>query len=411
MRRVVDPNYVKRVREVEVVPEKGAGSVYKSSNKVGKVKRRWRPRGEREMLWEMDLEQKSETTRFNGHREKLEQHYMLFVNDGKGNFEVIPTDNWYKFTQEVKYETMSLEEVEAEMKKKKSGDRWVQTRLKAREEKQEEQKAALSTAMSGQTGAQSDSEEEDAINDPLDIVTKHDKKMAKKAAGKRKVEREDMEYEAEFTDDEAGAVTQEALEETEEYEAPPESDSDDEDGEPAEDELTKTGKELRKKLKDGVDDADLPATNADDNADDSDDELGVVIKPTTSKPPPQTQPQPQVRKAPAAPRVKREAAPKAQKRPREEIDDSAKNIPMKRLKPESISPFTEEEVCKLIMSMENASIKDILAKDKKIKRTIGRDKAEKQRFIDIMNKVTKKNETGQTKTYTLKPKFKELYNL
>eukprot|EP01134_Creolimax_fragrantissima_P008519 CFRG8519T1 len=394
MERKVDPNYVRKERVVEELPESGAGSVFRSKNKIGKVKRRWRSRGEREMLWEMKLEQQGIVNKYDGQKERIDSHYMLFVNDGKGNFEAIPTDNWYKFTQEIKYETLSLEEAEAKMKNKKSSDRWIMNKLKQRDENVEEEKARSTTAMARNTGANSDSSEEDTINDPLDRVTKHGQKMAKKAEGKRRVEREDMEYEAEFTDDEEGAVPTQILEETEDYEPAPESDSDEgeEVGEPNEDELTKGGKELRKILHKNLDDVEVPESQT--KTDDSDDELGVVIQPKNRED-----------------QANKDDTNATAKRNLTDMDEG-KTVVVKKIKREvSIAPFTEEDVCRLLSAMPNSSLKDILGNDKKIKKIIAKDKNEKQRFIEIMNKVATKTAEGANKTYALKKNYKDTYRL
>lgn len=54
--------------------------------------------------------------------------YFIFVNNGS-SFRVVPVMHWYRFSQKVEYETMTLEEAEARISKKKD-DKWIMHKKK-----------------------------------------------------------------------------------------------------------------------------------------------------------------------------------------------------------------------------------------------------------------------------------------
>lgn len=66
-------------------------------------------------------------------KSKIDSSYFVFVNTGN-SFQVIPISSWYRFAHKANYETLTLEEAEARMAKRKDDDKWIMH--KKREERE-----------------------------------------------------------------------------------------------------------------------------------------------------------------------------------------------------------------------------------------------------------------------------------
>ncbi|TBU07146.1 hypothetical protein CWI38_1636p0030 [Hamiltosporidium tvaerminnensis] len=73
----------------------------------------------------------AENRAFSGRLQDMpNDNYFIFINTGQ-NFQVVPLRRWYRFTQKISYETLSLEEAELKLSKKnREEDRWMMHKKK-----------------------------------------------------------------------------------------------------------------------------------------------------------------------------------------------------------------------------------------------------------------------------------------
>lgn len=55
--------------------------------------------------------------------------YFVFINNGN-SFRVVPVSHWYRFTQRIGYDTLTLEEAEARLSSRKDSDKWIMHKRK-----------------------------------------------------------------------------------------------------------------------------------------------------------------------------------------------------------------------------------------------------------------------------------------
>eukprot|EP00124_Ichthyophonus_hoferi_P000813 Ihof_evm19s33 gene=Ihof_evmTU19s33 len=225
-------------------PLKGVGSVYKDDKKWGKTKRRFERRKEVEMPFQLSL---NNGVSYQGTKEGGQTaSYVIFVMRANNEMEMIPVTNWYKFTQNINYRTLSLEEAEETMKKQKSiGQRWM---MKYKKEDEEEEDTSLPGRPKPRIVAPGPNHDEDLSEDEFKKA-----KQRKLQAGIRDHEEETPEFEGTFSDDDESAAPKEIIEEESGPAIAMESEEseEDEEGQAGEDDtLTEEGKRLKKLLKD-----------------------------------------------------------------------------------------------------------------------------------------------------------------
>ncbi|KAI9738725.1 MAG: hypothetical protein M1834_008230 [Cirrosporium novae-zelandiae] len=76
----------------------------------------------------------------------LSENYAILVREGS-TFKLVPAEKWYKFTQKSQFRAMTIEEAEAELKKKSALPRWYKDQKEKDEAKKQQQ--ADRKAMSG----------------------------------------------------------------------------------------------------------------------------------------------------------------------------------------------------------------------------------------------------------------------
>lgn len=131
LKKLNEPLHLKREEKAEQPETESYRNIKKKSEAVEYVDEEYKRLSEEESQ-PLVLED-AEGRGFKGRLQSVkntQNNYFVFINTGKA-FKVIPVSKWYRFTQKINYDTLTLEE--AESKIGKDDDRWMMHKKKEEE--------------------------------------------------------------------------------------------------------------------------------------------------------------------------------------------------------------------------------------------------------------------------------------